>query len=111
MMAWNLKHSSYCGCQKYVKSAEKFKFISYIIFPQEPAKVLREAIQTGDTNLRSRMTIQLDNDIRYGQVRFDHWLLHAKVTDLPTIIESMKTIDGKNFYKTADICQIVRKFK
>ena len=28
-----------------------------------------------------------------------------QIVDLPTITESYKTIDGKNFYKTADICQ------
>ncbi|KAG8301796.1 transcription initiation factor TFIID subunit 7 [Homalodisca vitripennis] len=28
-----------------------------------------------------------------------------EVLDLPTIIESLKTIDKKSFYKTADICQ------
>lgn len=44
---------------------------------------------------------------RYGEVRVDHYLLHAKVVDLPTIIESLKTIDSKSFYKTADICQMV----
>ncbi len=27
--------------------------------------------------------------------------------DLPTIVESQKTIDNKTFYKTADICQIL----
>ena len=27
--------------------------------------------------------------------------------DLPTIIESQKTIDRKTFYKTADICQLL----
>ena len=29
------------------------------------------------------------------------------MVDLPTIIESQKTIDRKTFYKTADISQIV----
>ena len=29
-----------------------------------------------------------------------------QIVDLPTITESYKTIDGKNFYKTADICQV-----
>ncbi|XP_067000538.2 transcription initiation factor TFIID subunit 7 isoform X2 [Anabrus simplex] len=33
--------------------------------------------------------------------------LQFKVVDLPTIVESLKTIDNKSFYKTADICQIV----
>lgn len=69
--------------------------------------MLREAIQTGANNLKDRLSIRLDNDLRYGEVRFDHWLLHAKVVDLPTIVESLKTIDNKNFYKTADLCQLV----
>ncbi|XP_053948260.1 transcription initiation factor TFIID subunit 7 [Anastrepha ludens] len=73
--------------------------------PEEPAKALHEALQTG--NLKDRMTIKLDNELRYGELRFDHWLLHAKVVDLPTIIECLKTIDNKNFYKSADICQLV----
>ncbi|XP_035791999.1 transcription initiation factor TFIID subunit 7-like [Anopheles albimanus] len=75
--------------------------------PREPAALLREAIQSGANNLKDRLSIRLDNDLRYGEVRFDHWLLHAKVVDLPTIIESLKTIDSKNFYKTADICQMM----
>jgi TATA-binding protein-associated factor Taf7 len=35
-----------------------------------------------------------------------HIYLLAQV-DLPTIIESQKTIDRKTFYKTADICQLL----
>lgn len=33
--------------------------------------------------------------------------MHAKIVDLPSIIESLKTIDNKSFYKTADICQMI----
>lgn len=75
--------------------------------PTEPAKVLREAIRSGSMNLKDRLFIKLEHDLRYGEVRLDHWLMHAKLVDLPTITESMKTIDGKNFYKTADICQML----
>lgn len=32
--------------------------------------------------------------------------LTFQVVDLPTIVESLKTIDNKSFYKTADICQV-----
>lgn len=67
-----------------------------------------KAIAQGANNLKDRLTIKLDNDLRYGEVRFDHWLLYAKVIDLPSVIESLKTIDNKSFYKTADICQMVR---
>ncbi|XP_039291308.1 transcription initiation factor TFIID subunit 7 isoform X3 [Nilaparvata lugens] len=75
--------------------------------PEEPAKALREALRSGVTSLKDRLSIKLENDIRYGEVRVDHWLMHAKVLDLPTIVESLKTIDNKSFYKTADICQIM----
>lgn len=74
--------------------------------PEEPAKALREALKTGE-NFKNRLNIQLDNDMRHGEVRFDDWLLHAKFVDLPTIVESLKTIDRKSVYKTADICQMM----
>lgn len=74
---------------------------------QEVAKSLREAINEGNTNLKDRLHIKLENDNRYGEVRFDKHILYGKIVDLPTIIESLKTIDNKNFYKTADICHMV----
>ncbi|XP_015435880.1 PREDICTED: transcription initiation factor TFIID subunit 7 [Dufourea novaeangliae] len=74
--------------------------------PPEPARVLREILRSG-LPLKDRLSIKLENDMRYGEVRFDHWLLHTKVVDLPTIVESLKTIDNKSFYKTADICQML----
>lgn len=74
--------------------------------PEEPSKQLRELLKTGDS-IKNRLTIHIDNDMRHGEVKFDQWLMHAKIVDLPTIIESMKTIDNKSFYKTADICQMM----
>ncbi|CAK1587788.1 unnamed protein product [Parnassius mnemosyne] len=74
--------------------------------PEEPAKLLREVLKSGE-NLKNRLTIQIENDMRQGEVQFDDWLMHAKIVDLPTIIESLKTIDNKSFYKTADICQMM----
>ncbi|XP_017886103.1 transcription initiation factor TFIID subunit 7 [Ceratina calcarata] len=74
--------------------------------PPEPARVLRDVLRNG-LPLKDRLGIKLENDMRYGEVRFDHWLLHGKVVDLPTIVESLKTIDNKSFYKTADICQML----
>lgn len=75
--------------------------------PEEPANVLHELIQSGSNSLKDRLSITLEQDLRYGEVRLDHWLLHAKVVDLPTIMESLKTIDNKSFYKTSDICQLM----
>ncbi|XP_034827266.1 transcription initiation factor TFIID subunit 7-like [Maniola hyperantus] len=74
--------------------------------PTEPAKALKDLIKSGE-NFKNRLAIQLSNDMRHGEVRFDHWLLHAKIVDLPTIVESWKSIDRKSIYKTADICQML----
>ncbi|XP_072938870.1 transcription initiation factor TFIID subunit 7-like [Epargyreus clarus] len=74
--------------------------------PEEPAKALRELLQSGES-FKNRLTIQIDPDMRQGEVRFDHWLLYGRIMDLPTIVESLKTIDKKSVYKTADICQIM----
>ncbi|KAJ8670654.1 hypothetical protein QAD02_001913 [Eretmocerus hayati] len=74
--------------------------------PPEPAKSLRDTLRNA-LPLKDRLSIKMENDMRHGEVRFDHWLFHAKVVDLPTIVESMKTIDNKSFYKTADICQLL----
>lgn len=75
--------------------------------PHLPAASLKAAVKSGVQNLKDRLSIQLDPDIRNGKVRFDGWVLPAKIVDLPTIIESHKTLDNRNFYKTADICQIM----
>ena len=85
--------------------------------PAEPAAALREALKAGASNIKDRLKIQLESEkegkgggnnyLRRGAVHFDGWQMNAKLMDLPTIVESMKTIDKKTFYKTADICQIL----
>lgn len=77
-----------------------------IRLPQEPAKVLSDLIKSGE-NLKNRLRIQINDDSRHGELRIDHWLLQAKIVDLPTIVESWKTIDRKSLYKSADICQMM----
>lgn len=47
-------------------------------FFKEPARVLRETLRNG-LSLKDRLSIKLENDMRYGEARFDHWLLHGKV--------------------------------
>lgn len=75
--------------------------------PPMPAAAMRAVVASGVANLKDRLTIQIEQDMRHGTVVFDGWSLPAKVVDLPTIIESLKTLDGKTFYKTADICQMM----
>lgn len=47
-------------------------------------------------------------DGRHGIVRVDRVPLACKLVDLPCMIESLKTVDKKTFYKTADVCQVKR---
>jgi len=82
--------------------------------PTEPSLALREAIKSGASNLKERLFIQLEPDkssntqyLRRGHVQFDGWNFTSRLVDLPTIMESHKTIDNKTFYKTADICQLL----
>ena len=46
-------------------------------------------------------------DPRRAVVRIRRNLYAAKLVDLPTIIETSKTLDKKNLYKTGDICQML----
>eukprot|EP00095_Tigriopus_kingsejongensis_P003004 snap_masked-scaffold170_size291898-processed-gene-0.4 protein:Tk03004 transcript:snap_masked-scaffold170_size291898-processed-gene-0.4-mRNA-1 annotation:"hypothetical protein KGM_08713" len=82
--------------------------------PPEPAAALKEALAVGASNIKERLRIQLgpekeatSSHLRRGQVIFDGWKMSAKMVDLPTIIESQKTMDKKTFYKTADIAQML----
>lgn len=74
--------------------------------PESQANTLRQAIKSGEP-LSKRLSIKFDNDVRHGTVLFDKWAMPARLFDLPTIIESYKTLDRKNFYKTADISQLL----
>ncbi|XP_005992058.1 transcription initiation factor TFIID subunit 7 [Latimeria chalumnae] len=80
----------------------------YILrLPSEYASTVRRAVQSGNVNLKDRLTIELHADGRHGIVRVDRVPLAAKLVDMPCILESLKTIDKKTFYKTADICQML----
>lgn len=74
--------------------------------PQAQANALRQAIKTGEP-LSKRLSVKFDQDIRHALVKFDNWSMTARLFDLPTIIESYKTLDRRNFYKTADVSQIL----
>ncbi|KAI4520154.1 TAFII55 protein conserved region-domain-containing protein [Schizophyllum commune] len=46
-------------------------------------------------------------DSRRGQFHIGNTTYSAKLVDLPCIIESQKTIDNKQMFKVADICQML----
>lgn len=75
--------------------------------PQEYASTVRRIAQSSSMNMKDRLTIELHADGRHGIVRVDRVPLACKLVDLPCILESLKTVDKKTFYKTADICQML----
>ncbi|CAH1776455.1 unnamed protein product [Owenia fusiformis] len=75
--------------------------------PPGPAIALRREIQSGSPYLKDKLSIELTPDLRHGNVRYGGQVLNAKVMDLPSILESLKTTDRKTFYKTADVSQML----
>ncbi|XP_068106243.1 transcription initiation factor TFIID subunit 7 [Hyperolius riggenbachi] len=75
--------------------------------PQEYASTVRRMVQSGNVGTKDRLSIELHPDGRHGIVRVDRVPLAAKLVDAPCVLECMKTIDKKTFYKTADICQML----
>ncbi|XP_061091270.1 transcription initiation factor TFIID subunit 7 isoform X2 [Conger conger] len=75
--------------------------------PSEYASTVRRIAQSGSVNVKDRLTIELHADGRHGIVRVDRVPLACKLVDLPCILESLKTVDKKTFYKTADLCQML----
>jgi transcription initiation factor TFIID subunit 7 len=80
----------------------------------ESTLALRELIEkaAGSTDpdldpLKDRLFIELNTDTRKGRVKFDDHIFEARLVDLPCIVESLKTVDRKAFFKTGDICQML----
>jgi len=48
----------------------------------------------------------MTTDTRKGYFVFEGRKYDVQLVDLPTIIESQKTLDKKQFYKVADISQV-----
>jgi len=81
--------------------------------PPGPSKTVKDLLNSDKSStIKDRLNIQLDHtndkdDLRNGIVTVDTTMYKCRLMDMPTIIESWKTIDNKSFYKTADICQML----
>ncbi|CAH8600373.1 unnamed protein product [Schistosoma curassoni] len=56
---------------------------------------------------KENFTVEFKPDMRHTIVRYNGQVYQGQIMDLPCIIESLKTTDKKNFYKTANICQMM----
>ncbi|XP_021060061.1 transcription initiation factor TFIID subunit 7-like [Mus pahari] len=75
--------------------------------PPEQASAVRKMIRSGSAAMREKLKIDLSPDSRRAVVQVDGVSLSAKLVDLPCVIGSLKTHDGKTFYKTADVSQML----
>ncbi|XP_057169888.1 transcription initiation factor TFIID subunit 7-like isoform X2 [Ursus arctos] len=75
--------------------------------PPEHASAVRKIIHSGSVAMKDKLKIDLSSDGRHAVVEVEDVSLAAKVVDLPCVIGSLKTLDKKTFYKTADISQML----
>ncbi|ESP00118.1 hypothetical protein LOTGIDRAFT_97308, partial [Lottia gigantea] len=75
--------------------------------PPGPAMALHHDIETGSLNLKEKLSIEMQPDMRHARVRYGGDIFASKLVDLPCIIDSLKTVDKKTFYKTADISKML----
>lgn len=73
--------------------------------PEQQAEMVRKTLHAGF--VKDYLSIEFQADSRHATVRVGKSALSGKLMDLPTIVESFKTVDKKSFYKTADICQML----
>lgn len=73
--------------------------------PKPQAEMVRKTLNAGI--VKDYLSIEFQADNRHATVRVGKSALSGKLMDLPTIIESFKTVDKKSLYKTADICQML----
>ncbi|VDM53801.1 unnamed protein product [Angiostrongylus costaricensis] len=57
---------------------------------------------------RDDLAIQFTStDMRHANIRLGSYIMSAKIYDLPCIVEVMKTLDKRSFYKVTDLSQVV----
>ncbi|XP_007181503.2 transcription initiation factor TFIID subunit 7-like [Balaenoptera acutorostrata] len=75
--------------------------------PLEHVSTVRKIARSGSAAMKDKLKIDLLSGGRHAVVGFEGVSLPAKLVDLPCVIESLKTLDKKTFFKTADISQML----
>ncbi|KAB0395584.1 hypothetical protein E2I00_002794 [Balaenoptera physalus] len=75
--------------------------------PLEHASTVRKIVRSGSAAMKDKLKIDLLSGGRDAVVGVEGVSLPAKLVDLPCVIESLKTLDKKTFFKTADISQLL----
>ncbi|CAO2623108.1 Transcription initiation factor TFIID subunit 7-like, partial [Lemmus lemmus] len=73
----------------------------------EQAYAVRKIIHSRGPGVKDKLKIGFAPDGRHAVVQVEDVSLPAKLVNLPCVIGSLKTVDRKTFYKTADISQML----
>ncbi|XP_012582563.1 PREDICTED: transcription initiation factor TFIID subunit 7-like [Condylura cristata] len=75
--------------------------------PLEHASTVRKIVHSRCLSVKDKLKIDLSPGRRHAVVEVEDVSLAAKLVDLPCVIGSLKTLDKKTFYKTANISQML----
>ncbi|XP_018336137.1 transcription initiation factor TFIID subunit 7-like [Agrilus planipennis] len=75
--------------------------------PEKEANDLKNVLHSKPKKVKKMLKISLNSEMNEGVVHLNKKVLNARVFDLPCHVESLKTTDRVDFYKTADISKIV----
>uniref|UniRef100_A0A915I797 TAFII55 protein conserved region domain-containing protein n=1 Tax=Romanomermis culicivorax TaxID=13658 RepID=A0A915I797_ROMCU len=75
--------------------------------PQDVANNVKQWISEGEEAFKDKLQININQDMRHAQVKVGNEIFNGVLMDLPCIVETLKTVDKKNFYKVADCPQIL----
>ncbi|XP_021009288.1 transcription initiation factor TFIID subunit 7-like [Mus caroli] len=75
--------------------------------PPEQAYAVRKIIHSRNAAWKDKLKIDFSSDGHHAVVQVDNVSLPAKLVNLPCVIGSLKTVDRKTFYKTADVSQML----
>ncbi|GAB1303110.1 Transcription initiation factor TFIID subunit 7-like [Apodemus speciosus] len=75
--------------------------------PPEQAYAVRKIIHSRNAASKDKLKIGFSSDGHHAVVQVEDVSLPAKLVNLPCVIGSLKTVDRKTFYKTADISQML----
>ncbi|XP_055464301.1 transcription initiation factor TFIID subunit 7-like [Psammomys obesus] len=75
--------------------------------PSEHACAVRKVIHSRGAAKKNKLKIDFSADGHSAVVQVDNVSLPAKLVNLPCVVGSLKTVDRKTFYKTADISQML----
>lgn len=74
---------------------------------EEDAGSLRKLLDKNSKKFGKNVKLDMNPETHYGQIDINNKTIPLKLVDLPTVVESSKTIDKKTFYKTANIHQMI----